>query len=178
MRRVISHLIACKSGVAAAEMALITPILLVLMFGSFELGHYFWNQHVVVKSTREAARYAARLPFSKFSCTNASIINGSGANPTSTDTVTIDRIKLLARTGQITSTTAAPVVRNWTSNVSVTVSCPTADFSTGLYDNLPNAPRVTVAVTDLVYPSLFGTLGFGTTGLKLNASSQAAVMGL
>src|SRR5215212_4883914 len=46
---------------AATEMALATPLLIALMFGSMELGNYFLTEHGVSKQVRDGARYASRL---------------------------------------------------------------------------------------------------------------------
>lgn len=169
-----------RDGASAVEFALIFPVVMALMFSSFEMGYYFWNQHVVVQSVREGARFAARLPFSKFDCATGEIVinKNDPGDPTAVDTATIEKIKLLTRTGQIASTDAPPRVKNWTSNVSVVVSCPETPVSEGLYDNMENAPIVTVSASDVPYPSLFATLGFDTVEVKLNASSRSAVMGL
>ena len=32
-----------RNGAAAAEMALVAPLLLILMFGSFEVGKFLWK---------------------------------------------------------------------------------------------------------------------------------------
>jgi Flp pilus assembly protein TadG len=167
-----------QSGAAATEFALILPFVMVLMFGSFEMGNYFWKQHVVVKSVREGARYAARLPFGKFDCDSADIV--VSATDAAVDADAIARIKLLTRTGQIANANATTRVKNWDdTEVTVTVSCPDTDFSTGLYANMPNGLRVVVSAVDVPYPSLFATLGFeGAVDVKLNASSSSAVMGL
>ena len=52
-------------------MALVVPILLVLLFGSAELGNYFMNEHILVKAVRDGARYAARQDFTNFSAAPA-----------------------------------------------------------------------------------------------------------
>src|SRR3546814_8876490 len=57
-----------RSGAAAAEMALVSPMLIILMFGSFELGNYFLDEHVVLKAVRDGARYAARQNFTTMPC--------------------------------------------------------------------------------------------------------------
>jgi len=57
-------------GASAAEMALVLPLLLVLMFGPFELAHYFWTEHKVVKGVRDGARYASRLGFTNYTCSD------------------------------------------------------------------------------------------------------------
>ena len=54
-----SSLLIDQSGSAAAELALSLPLLLILMFGSFEVGNYFLSEHVVQKAVRDA--YAAHL---------------------------------------------------------------------------------------------------------------------
>ncbi len=149
-------------------MALITPLLLVILFGGFEAGAYFWTEHKVVKGVRDGARYAARQPFSAFNC---------GAM---TDAAALTRVKNLTRTGRTSGGTAK--VSGWTdAQVNVTVACqaPAANSYTagGIYaTQAGGAMHVTVSTT-VNYPSLFGTLGFDTTGAVVRASSNAAVMG-
>ena len=58
--RTVRRLAADRAGSAAAEMALVLPLLLVIMFGTFELGHFFYSEHIVQKAVRDAARYASR----------------------------------------------------------------------------------------------------------------------
>ena len=59
-----------QSAAAAVEMALVIPFLLVLMLGAVDVGNYFHSEHVVDKAVRDAARFAARLPFADYSgCT-------------------------------------------------------------------------------------------------------------
>ncbi len=77
---------------AGVEMVLLMPILLVLMFGSLELGHYFYLEHKLVKAVRDGARYASRLSVSDL-CNGASWIgNTTGAEA---------NIKLITATGQL-----------------------------------------------------------------------------
>jgi hypothetical protein len=60
--------------------------------------------------------------------------------------------------------------------VAVTGTC-SAGTTTGIYRNSPGgAPIVTVTAT-VTYNSLFGTLGFDTTNVTLQADAQATVMG-
>jgi hypothetical protein len=164
-----------QSGVAAAEMALMVPLLVGIMFGSFEMGHFFWSEHTVIKGVRDGARFASRQRFAKFSCGQADILLGDGSN--TTDTTFVDQVKNLVRTGGVAGT-ALPKVRGWeNSHITVSVSCPATAINTGIYRNMANAPRVTI-VAQVPYPSLFQTLGFISDGLNLNAQSQSAVMGL
>lgn len=153
-----------KSGAAAAEMALVTPLLMIIIFGAFEVGNFFWNEHVVIKAVRDGARFAGRQPFTKFSCADI------------TDPTVATQIKNMTRTGLTTGGTAR--VPGWTdAQVSISVSC-NATTTQGIYANhAGGAPRVTVSTT-LPYTPFFGTLGFNTTGLNLSASAQSAVMGI
>lgn len=155
-----------QKGAAGAEMALVLPLLITLMFGAFELGHYFWNEHIVIKSVRDGSRFAARQPFSKYSCNSTNLA----------DTALKDKIADLTVTGDVGGLTT-PKVRGWAvSDVTVTVSCPQTALTTGIYNAVPNAPRVTVATT-FSYPSLFERLGFDSFQLNLAAQAQAPVVG-
>lgn len=155
-----------RDGAAAAEMALVTPLLMALIFGCFELGNFFWDAHVVAKATRDGARYASRRSFDDY----------AGCAPSSS---LVTAVRNVTRTGQVTG--GAPVLRNWTSpaTVTVTVSCAPTGTYRGVYEQLTTMgpPRVTVE-TAVPYSSLLGDLGFATTTLTLRARSQAAVAGL
>ena len=166
-RRVFSD----QSGAAAAEMALMVPLLLTLMFGGFEAGHFVWSQHKITEAVRDGARFAARMDISEL-C--------DGGTETMS-TATEDQIKLLTRTGQIASTTAIPKVPGWTaSQVTVTLDCDSASFvDTGIYTHLGDrGPIVTVAAVNVDYPSFFQQLGIIDSTFKLSASSNAPVIGL
>ena len=67
LARVFHH----DGGAAAAEMVLVLPFLLVLMFGSAEMGNYFLDEHGLVKQVRDGARYASRIPLeANYTCPN------------------------------------------------------------------------------------------------------------
>jgi Flp pilus assembly protein TadG len=170
----IRDLLRDSHATAAVEMALVAPLLLGLMFGSVELGNYFYNEHKLVKSVRDSARYAARQRFSNYSaCTGAP-----------TDPVPANA-ELMARKGTIDST-AADLLPNWGSaTFSISMTCVTslADGSGGnynlggIYANV-SAPTVVVTAT-LPYQSILGTaFGFSSFGLTLSATQSAAVVGL
>ena len=156
-------------GAAAAEMALLVPLLMVLMFVCFEGGYFLWNEHKVVKGVRDGARYAGRLSFGDYNC-------GAGT----IDTTAAANIRNLTRTGQLADG-GTPVVAGWSdSDVIVSVACQTSD---GIYDgNSGNAPVVTVTA-QVPYPpspltALAGALGFSVGTIDLNAEAQSSVMGL
>ncbi len=173
MRSFLSSFWRDERGAAAAEMALMTPLLLMLMFAPMELGYFYWSQHKITKGVRDAARYAARQPFGEYEC-------GTALGDSDLET----RIKNLARTGQLTGGTTK--VAGWVdAEITVSVVCRNDPLdgsgddavTTGIYRGLDNAPIVRVE-TNLDYPSLFRTLGFNTTGARMTAYSESAVMGL
>jgi Flp pilus assembly protein TadG len=158
-------LVADRAGNAAAEMALVLPLLLVLMFGTFELGHYFYSEHIVQKAVRDAARYASRLPITNY----PACVPTAGAE---------QQIRRVARTGAPDGSTSARL-RGWTADsmTTVTVVCDTSGTYAGIYTVYPfpdGVPTVTVAAT-VPYMSLFGALGLGNPSLNMRAESEAAV---
>lgn len=167
----VRHLAADRTGSAAAEMALALPLLLLLLFGTFELGYYFMSEHVVQKSVRDAARYAARLPMTSYpSCT-----------PTS-DAET--RIQRVARAGDPDGDwdddgTPDQRLQGWGADTmtTVTLACDTSGTYAGIYSDFPTGVPVITVSAAVPYPTLFGSIGLGSATLTLNAQSQAAVAG-
>ena len=165
----------CTSGAAAAEMALALPILLVLLFGSAELGNYFMNEHILVKAVRDCARYAARQDFIYFSS-----CSGPPGGTVEADTKTV------VMTGLVSGGTNK--LRNWNATtITVSVSCSTVTGGQtlgGIYSGNKNsggtligAPIVTVSAT-VPYTPILQAFGFTGRGYNLNATQQAAVMGI
>lgn len=160
----INRLAADRSGSSAAELALALPLLLVLIFGTFDLGYYFMSEHVVQKGVRDAARYASRLQMGNFpSCA-----------PTAGAEAQIQRV---ARTGQPDGTTSR--LLGWTADnmTTVTLTCDTSGTYTGIYTDFPGGVPVITVSAAVPYPTLFGMLGLGTFSMMLNAQSQSAVFG-
>lgn len=160
-----------RSGNAGAELALLLPLLLVLLFVGLEAGHFIWTQHKLAEAVRNGARYASRLDIGEFCPTFSTLAR--------------DRIVLVTRTGQLNDSAAKPLVPGWTADeVTVTVTCD-AFVKTGIYADMSDGtkgPLVTVAAKDVPYPSLFHELGAvemdSAQPLKLGAKSSAAVIGL
>jgi Flp pilus assembly protein TadG len=176
------HLFRHEGGTAAAEMALVLPILLTLMFGAFELGNYFQSEHVLQKAVRDAARFAARKPLVESDGT----VNYSCSGPTLGTNVQTE-IQEVARFNDPTGTadSAASRLSGWTADTmtTVTLACDSSSSDTyvnnGVYANFPNSgavPVVTVSAT-VPYNMLFGSYVFGSATLNLNATSQASVVG-
>jgi Flp pilus assembly protein TadG len=167
-RSILSRLVRNNEAAAAAEMALVTPFLIILMFGSFELGNYFLSEHVVAKAVRDGARYASRQPFINFTCPNS--VNSS----------VVTNTQNLTRTGQVASGGTARLV-GWTTptTVSVTMSCTaiTGSNYSGIYKGMSNVPKVKVSAI-VPYRSLFYVLGFTRSSPQLVSESEATVQGL
>src|SRR5436190_20423870 len=60
-----------QNGSAAAEMALVAPLLCVILVGSVELGSLFYNEHILDEAVRDGARFAARQSFTNYTCSGA-----------------------------------------------------------------------------------------------------------
>lgn len=148
---------------------MVMPLLLVIAFGSFELGNYFWDNHIVGKAVRDGARYAARQPFSKLGC-----------GPNVTDAATEANIKNVTRTGTIAG--GSPRVRGWANNqVTVTVVCqgtPSGIYVSGIYSGLTGGGRTVTVSAAVPYPTFFARIGFDSANIIVNGRSQAAVMGI
>jgi len=175
----ISSLADNISGSAAVEMALVTPLLLTLMFGSFELGNYFLDEHVVTKAVRDGARYAARLPATEY-------YSGNSCSAGPYTGTKLSAIQNVTRTGR-SDNTGTPRLITWTSptTISVSVACKPVATYPGIYTTLPGDVPVVTVVATVPYNTVFSRLGWqvgqktsGSAMLNLNAQSQAAVMGI
>ena len=169
-RTIMLQMIRNRSGNAAAEMAMVAPLLLIIMLGCLELGNYFWNEHTLLKAVRDGARFAARQPFSNYSaCT------GNPGGTVVGDTRNVVMYGALSGTSALTPNISA-------ANITVTQSCTTTaggQTMTGLYTGDTNGAHVvTVSATVAYRPVLAIALGFSGVGAQLYASSQAAVSGL
>jgi Flp pilus assembly protein TadG len=163
------------SAAAAAEMALVAPLLLVILVGAVETGNYFLSEHALVKGVRDGARYAARQSFFSYpACT------GSSQNITGT---TYDNTKLLVRKGSLNSSDSDRLA-NWThanTTFTLAMSCTAVTSGQnvqGIYkERLGGAPIVTVSAT-VPYRPVMPVFGSSSLGLRLNAKQQASVMGI
>ena len=158
-----------RSGNAAAEMALVLPLLLVIMFGSAELGNYFMNEHGLIKSLRDGARYAARQDFSNYpDCATV-----SGAVQTSTKDVVMN--------GYVSGGTSLLTPNISASDITITTRCAAnvgGQDMKGIYDDHPAGAQVVIVSASVPYRSILGAFGFGNIDFQLNAAQEAAVSGL
>lgn len=138
-------------------MVLVLPILIVLMFGSVELGYYFYTEHRTIDLARNYARYAAR-----------SVVLDDAACPSATaiETNILDRIAQ-----------DMPGITDWATNSEVTIDC-NSGFTTGLYEATGRDGPVATVTLQGTYPGLFAFLGFTDQNLTVNATQHAAVIGL
>jgi len=156
-----------RRGAAAAEFALALPMMLALMFGGFEAGHFFWTEHKLVKAVRDGARFASRLSVEDMCNGDTDIMSDA----------TKTLIRNVTATGMLSG--GSPKVPGWDpDDVTVTVGC--QDFvGTGIYTSLGEAaPMITVSTGGVTYPSLFNGLGFLDSTLQMSAKSSAAVVGI
>ncbi|MEY4239526.1 MAG: hypothetical protein RL339_2127 [Pseudomonadota bacterium] len=158
-----------RTGAAAGELALILPLMILLLFGGLEGGHFIWTQHKLTEAVRDGARYAGRLEVTQVCRDGALII----------DPARIAEIKLLTRTGQLEDAAKPPLIPGWTSDeVTVAITCG-GFVDTGIYSELGEAgPVAVVAAVGVPYPSLFGALGIFDAKFRMNAHAAAPVIGL
>ena len=159
----IARFIRNRVGTAATEFALALPMMLALLFGAMEAGHFFWTQHKIVKSVRDGARFASRLEVERV-CAG--------------DTTLLTEIRNVTATGQFAGG-GTPKVPGWQpGSVNVAISCGSF-VNTGIYSDLGDeGPLVTVSSGAVLYPSILGGLGFIDNTINLSARSSTAVVGI
>jgi hypothetical protein len=174
-------LIRNENAAAAAEMVLVTPMLIILMFGSVELGNYFLTEHAVIKQVRDGSRYASRLTLAEpYSCSA-----GSDLSTIFEDGDASTKIINVTKTGSVDGSATGRFGSGFWSAcsgaaapVTVSIRCVNKANYAGIYSTLDgNIPVVSVHA-DVTYPSLFKALGFNTAGLCIHAESEGAVYGL
>lgn len=162
-------LISDRAGAAAVEMALIAPLMLILMFGSLEIGNYFWNEHTLVKSVRDGARFAARQSFANYTA-----CSGDPGGTVVADT------KNVVMNGYLTGgSLLTPNIES--DDIDVETGCATTaagQTMSGIYKGRTAGAQIVTVTASVSYRSILGSLGFSGIGYSLNASSQAAVTGL
>lgn len=163
-----------KRGAAASEMVLVLPFLTILLFGSMELGHYFYQEHVVVKQVRDGARYASRMTLSADYVCPTTIFDDADAE---TKIVNVTRTGRVDGSGQARFPADAVACGDG-DVVSVTYRCASSDDYKGIYTGLDGEVPVVKVSASLRYASLFGTLGFNAGNLCLAAESEIPVAGL
>ncbi len=161
INRLLNKLRRSRSGAAAVEFALLMLfIILPLFFGLFEMSRALQQHHIVLKSVRDAARYAARLPDHDA----ATPFEATVCNETTGDALAV---KNLAIYGNLTSAGLPPQLPLWTDLTTLCIDGPTP--ATGFVVNgvtltpLYVRVRATVPYQDLGLFSLLGIPDFNLT---------------
>lgn len=170
MRQFAHHFLKHSGGTAAAEMAMVGPLVILLIFSAMELGNLFYNQHLLSKAVRDGARYAARQPFSAYDM---------GACAMSSDAET--RTRRLVRTAQLAAAGAPSRLPNWNEadepmTIDINVVCDTSGTYTGVYMQNGNVATAVTVEASVPYTPLIG-ISFALSSMNLTAQSQAAVAG-
>jgi len=173
------------AGAAAAELALVMPLLLILMFGSVELSNLFMDQHALEKQVRDGARYGARLTISKSYACPGTVFEDTGY---ATKIINVTKTGAVSGTGNPRWPTSywARTCSSGNPTVAVTLRCvdktqidTAGDGVTGIYSSLPGTTIPVVKVSaEVKYRSLLAMVGFNATNVCMTAESEAPVQGL
>lgn len=165
---------------ASAEMIFVMPMLVILAFGSMELGNLFLTEHAVTKQVRDGARYASRLTVhADYACAV-----GDDLSTIFEDSTAGEKIVNVTQTGSVDGTgTTRFADEFWDActgddPVKVTIRCVDKDAYAGIYTGLDGDIPIVMVSANVTYPSLFSTLGFNTGGLCVRAESEVAVAGI
>ena len=161
MRRFVER----RDGAALVEFTLMFPMLLVLAAGVTEMGLALHQQHVVTKSVRDAARFAARQFVAAPTCP----LN------TAAEWATIQaETQQVALRGSL-SGSAPLLLSNWTQTSEVTVSdsCSTAGTLVSPAGAGANIPVITVSA-DVPYAGVgfLGLIGMGAFTVRASHSEM------
>jgi Flp pilus assembly protein TadG len=185
MMRHLLGLFRNRDGAAAAEMVFVAPMLMILLFGSVELGNLMMDEHSLAQQVRDGARFGARLDIdTDYSCPG-SVFAASDA----TDQI-VNVTKYGATTGAATdrSRWAAYWGRTCSGQaqtVNVSIRCVDKDSidaggsgNSGIYTALDGDIPVVQVSGAVKYHSVLAAIGFDATNICLRATSEAPVQGL
>ena len=155
-----------RAGVAGVEFAFVLPILLLLLFGSIEIGRGLHDYHVVNESVRDAARYLSRVP----------VTCPAGTVDDPTDEAAA---KALAMTGSVDGS-APDLLAYWNdaATIDVTVAC--LDNSAGglasIYGGLALVPVIELTA-NVPFTFLFGELVAPNASITFSISHNVINVG-
>jgi hypothetical protein len=158
-----------REGAALVEFSLMFPMLLVLAAGVTEMGLALHQQHVVTKSVRDAARFAARQFVAAPSCPISTVTEW---------TTIVAETQQVALRGNL-SGSAPLLLSNWNAvgQVSVTDACAAAGSLVSPAGAGANIPVITVSA-DVPYSGV-GFLGLiGMSAFTIRASHSEMWVGL
>jgi Flp pilus assembly protein TadG len=162
--QIIQSLWRSTDGSALVEATVLTPVLIFLFFGVFEVSWYFYNQQLAEIGVRDAARYLARGPY----ITN---FISEGTDPCQ-NLINVAAAKNLAVTGT-TDGSGSVRVKGWTT-ATVSINCAPFDNSSRAYEGPPTIYRVTVS-TFFADPALgyLGLLGLSTKHIRASHTERS-----
>ncbi len=150
------RLLSDQRGSSAAEMVLMMPLLVLLLFGSVEIGYYFYTEHRVIDLARNYSRFAARrVVLSESACPDAAAV----------------KAEVLARLPL-----DMPYITDWNTSSDVTIACDSG-VTTGIYESTGRDGPVVTVTTQGTYPTLFTFLGFTDARWTVSATQHAALIG-
>ena len=166
----LSQIFSDRSGSAAVEMVMVTPLLLTIMFGATELGRFFWSEHQLIKAVRDASIWASRQTIDNYNCGTSTV-----------STAVTNATRNLVKTGVASGgTNRLPNWSNGGASINLSLSCVTSAGGTtlaGIYTaNGGQVPILTITAT-LPYNSIMHGFGLNQT-FTMQASQQTAVMGV
>lgn len=157
---------------------MVAPLLILLMFGSIELGYYILNEQSLENATRSAARYAARLPLAEsYSC-----------DPPTVTSEAQSKIVNVAVTGKVDPSATDPKALPFGTadqpcstggtSLSVTVRCVSKDEYPGLWRGYDGDIPVVKVAGAVRYRPLFAPIAFESGALCVRSDSETPVIGL
>ena len=145
MNRIMQHLARlrrARDGIAAVEFAIVLPLLVLMLFGTIEIGRILFDYQAASKSVRDATRYLTRIDAGLLGLACPGTINGAAA--------AVIEAKNLAMRGTV-DTSKPFLLGYWTdpNSVSVTVSCidNSGAIYQGFYADVTEIPNITVSAT-------------------------------
>lgn len=175
----LDDLLLSTRAAAAAELALLLPLLVLIMFGSMELGNLFLTQHALSKQVRDGARYASRLTIADdYACSGDPADVFADYDETTVVNVTQRGTVDTSGSGRFNDNQWAQACTG--DSVDVAVRCvPKGTTYSGIYAELPGDIPVVSVSADIEYqPILASAIGFNNADICLTANSEAAVIGL
>lgn len=173
-----------RKAAAAAEMALVAPFLLAMLFGSVEMGNFFMSEHALEKQVRDGARYASRLSLAQnYSCPDSVFADPNASD----DIINVTKTGAVSGAGypRWDPSYWARTCDGETQTVTVSFRCVGKDDvdtggsgTTGIYSSLSGDIPVVKVSGAVKYWSVLSRLGFNATNICLRAESEGAVQGL
>ncbi len=151
-----------RRGAAAAEMALMLPVLMLVMFGIFEFGRLVHDYHVINKGVRDAGRYLSRLDLS---CPGAAV-----------SAATLAEARNLAMTGNIGGGNILLYYWNDPTTVVVNTNCSATGGYAGAFAGDPEIASV-VVTADVPFNFSFLAPFLDNPVLTMQARHQEVVIG-